>query len=135
MEEVVAGGGCGQVKGIGNLRYSERLARVAIADCMSLVYRDFTPSAIYAFFPATAQQSATGERPATGPYGQATGPFASERSTKRGTTDTPTHVRRQTHLCAATQPLRRHPALLTPQYVCPCPQIIWRSPLPSSPAR
>ena len=47
---------------------------------------------------------------------------------KRRTTDTLTHVRRQTqpayayNLCAATLC-----ALLTPQYLCPGPQITWRS--------
>ena len=100
MEEVVAGGGCGQV--IGRLvLYSERLRPVARADCyLSL-----------RVFPCMLHNSPFGNRPATGPYGQATGPFASGRSTKRGTTGAPTHVRRARptsapppNLCAATLP-------------------------------
>ena len=103
MEEVGAGGGCGQV--IGRLvLYSERLRAVAVAG-LRVILRVFP-----CMLQQPASHSATGA--ATGPYGQATGPFASGRSTKRGTTDTPSQpmcAARPTsapppNLCAATLP-------------------------------
>ena len=107
MEEVVAGGGCGQVKGIGNLRYSERLARVAIADCMSLVYRDFTPSAIYAFFPATAQQESALQPVLTGRH----------QSFRQRALDKTWHHGHANPSAPPDPPLRRHPTSAPP----PCP--------------